>query len=90
MSAFPRIRYMALVIGCAVALAAKAEEPAAAEKWAGVDEAVVEKYAEAAGRPARAPLLPVDKGDVLLFCFLLAGAAGGFVAGYSYRALFGK
>ncbi len=55
--------------------------------WAGVDETVVEKYAEAAGRPGRAPLINTDQGDLLLFVFLLAGAIGGFVAGYSYRSL---
>lgn len=55
--------------------------------WSGVDETVVEKYAEAAGRPGRAPLINTDQGDLLLFVFLLAGAIGGFVAGYSYRSL---
>lgn len=60
---------------------------AAAAKWAGVDETVVEHYAEAAGRPPRAPVINTDQGDLLLFFFLLAGALGGFVAGYSYRML---
>ncbi len=59
----------------------------ASSTWAGVDETVVEKYAEAAGRPGRAPLINTDQGDLLLFVFLLAGAIGGFVAGYSYRSL---
>ena len=57
-------------------------------KWTGVDENVVEKFAEEAGRPARDPLINTDKGDLLLFVFLLAGTAGGFVAGYFYRGLF--
>jgi len=52
-----------------------------------VDETVVEKYAEAAGRPAREPLINTDQGDLLLFVFLLAGAFGGFIAGYAYRSL---
>ena len=53
--------------------------------WPGVDDAVVGKIAEAAGRHARAPLI---EGDLLLFCFLVAGIAGGFVLGYYFRALF--
>ena len=56
-------------------------------KWPGVDEVVVEKYAEEAGRPAHKPFINTDQGDLLLFCFLIAGAIGGFVAGYSYRSL---
>jgi len=60
-------------------------EPA---KWAGVDETVVEKYAAAAGRPARKPYINTDQGDLLLFFFLIAGSAGGFVGGYCFRELF--
>ena len=63
---------------------------AAEEKWSGVDETVVEKFAEEAGRPARDPYLNVGEGDLLLFAFLLGGALGGFVAGYYYRELFSK
>ncbi|MGD7652253.1 MAG: hypothetical protein ACQCXQ_03490 [Verrucomicrobiales bacterium] len=57
-------------------------------EWAGVDETVVEKYADAAGRPARDPYINTDQGDLLLFCFLVAGVAGGFVGGYCFRDLF--
>ncbi len=57
-------------------------------KWAGVDETVVEKFAKAAGRPPREPLINTDQGDLLLFVFLIAGTAGGFVGGYYYRELF--
>jgi cobalt/nickel transport protein len=57
-------------------------------KWPGVDEAVVQKFAENAGRPAREPLLNLGEGDIQLFFFLIAGAVGGFVAGYYYRDLF--
>jgi len=56
--------------------------------WPGVDETVVEKYAIAAGRPPHPPLLDPGEGDLLLFLFLLAGTAAGFVAGYTFRHLF--
>ena len=59
----------------------------AAEKWPGVDESVVEKYAREHGREATAPLINTDQGDLLLFAFLLAGAIGGFAAGYCWRML---
>ncbi len=59
----------------------------ASEKWPGVDESVVEKSAKEYGREARKPLINTDQGDLLLFVFLLAGAAGGFAAGYNWRML---
>ncbi len=59
----------------------------AAEKWPGVDESVVEKYAKEQGREAHAPLINTDQGDLLLFVFLIAGAIGGFAAGYYWRIL---
>ncbi len=55
--------------------------------WSGVDETVVEKYAEEHGREARDPYINTDKGDLLLFVFLLGGAVGGFIGGYSWRML---
>lgn len=55
--------------------------------WAGVDETVVEKYAEEHGRAAREPFINTDQGDLLLFVFLLAGAIGGFAAGYYWRKI---
>ncbi len=58
-----------------------------ADKWPGVDEAVVEKISREHGREAREPLINTDQGDLLLFAFLLAGAAGGFAAGYYWRVL---
>ncbi len=58
-----------------------------AEKWRGVDETVVEKVAGEHGRPARETLINTDQGDLLLFLFLLAGAVGGFAAGYYWRML---
>jgi len=59
-----------------------------AAEWAGVDETVVEKFAKEAGRSPVEPLINTDQGDLLLFVFLLAGAAGGFVGGYYFRILF--
>ena len=56
--------------------------------WEGVDKTVVEKFAAEAGHPAREPYINTDQGDLLLFLFLLAGAIGGFVMGYAYRAIF--
>lgn len=55
--------------------------------WRGVDEAVVERYAVERGRGAREPYINTDKGDLLLFVFLLGGAVGGFVVGYYWRML---
>ncbi|MGO8943028.1 MAG: cobalt ABC transporter permease [Syntrophobacteraceae bacterium] len=57
-------------------------------KWAGVDETVVEKFAIEANRPPQEPLINIERGDLPLLLFLLAGAAGGFAAGYSFRGLF--
>jgi hypothetical protein len=59
----------------------------AANSWSGVDESVVEKIAGEHGRHAVAPLINTDKGDLLLFVFLLAGTIGGFAAGYYWRIL---
>lgn len=58
-----------------------------ADKWAGVDESVVNKVAQEQGRKAWKPLINTDQGDLLLFVFLLAGAVGGFIAGYYWRVL---
>ena len=58
-----------------------------AERWTGVDESVVEKFASEHGREAHDPLINTGQGDLLLFVFLLAGAVGGFAGGYSWRML---
>ena len=60
----------------------------AESKWEGVDKTVVEKMARDAGHPPSEPLINIERGDLPLFLFLLAGAVGGFVAGYTYRGLF--
>lgn len=62
----------------------------APKSWEGVDEAVVEKIAKEHGREAQAPLIDPGSGDLLLFAFLVAGAVGGFVAGFYWRQLTGK
>ena len=59
-------------------------------KWGGIDESIVEKVAEEHGRPAWTPFINTDQGDLLLFVFLLAGAAGGFIMGYNFRRLFAE
>ncbi len=59
----------------------------AAEQWQGVDEAVVQRIAREHGREARKPLIDTGQGDLQLFAFLAAGAVGGFIAGYCWRAL---
>lgn len=64
--------------------------PAYAAGFVGVDEAVVEKFAASAGRKATPPLLDAGNGDLGLFLFLTAGALGGFVCGYCFRAMFPK
>ena len=60
------------------------------EKWSGVDESVIEKVAKEHGQEPRKPLINTDQGDLLLFVFLLAGAVGGFIAGYYWKTLVEK
>ena len=57
-------------------------------KWAGVDESVAGKFAIEANRPPQEPLINIERGDLPLLPFLLAGASGGFTAGYHFRGLF--
>jgi hypothetical protein len=77
-----------ILIFAGLLLAGPACSPGRAASWSGVDETVIEKFAEKAGRPARAPFINTDQGDLLLFVFLTAGAAAGFAAGYYFRLLF--
>ncbi|OGR30286.1 MAG: hypothetical protein A2X83_05960 [Desulfuromonadales bacterium GWD2_54_10] len=70
-----------LVLLCA------AKSPCAAEKWQGIDETVVQKIAKEHGREAKGALINTGEGDLQLFAFLVAGAIGGFVAGYYWRVL---
>ncbi len=76
---------LSMLLPLLFALPVAAQEP---PKWPGVDETVVEKYARELGREAREPYINTDQGDLLLFLFALAGAAGGFVMGYYWHKLF--
>lgn len=69
-------------------LAGPASLPGRAAAWPGVDETVIEKFAEKAGRKAREPFINTEQGDLLLFVFLVAGIVGGFIGGYNFRVLF--
>jgi cobalt/nickel transport system permease protein len=69
-------------------LTGPASLPGRAAPWSGVDETVIEKFAERAGRTAREPFINPDQGDLLLFVFLVAGIVGGFIGGYNFRILF--
>ncbi len=76
-----------IILAACILVAGSLSLSDASGKWAGVDEAVVEKYAREQGREARDPIMNTDQGDLLLFVFLLAGAVGGFAAGYYWRVL---
>ena len=82
------MKRLLLVLVCALTLGGTVSaEEAKQEKWAGIDEAVIEKYATDKGREAAEPLFNVE-GDMLLFLFALAGAIGGFVMGYYWHKVF--
>jgi len=82
------VRYVIIVVFvCLLSSIFYSLSAMAAEKWQGVDESVVQKIAMEHGREAHAPLINTDQGDMLLFVFLLAGAVGGFAAGYYWRML---
>ena len=84
------MKKMALILACSLMLCISvALAHAAEEKWPGVDDTVVGKYAREHGRPAKPGLLDLE-GDALLFAFLVAGVAGGFVMGYYYRDFMAK
>jgi hypothetical protein len=69
-------------------LAGPACPPGRTASWSGVDETVIEKFAEKAGRKASEPFINTEQGDLLLFVFLVAGIVGGFIGGYNFRVLF--
>jgi hypothetical protein len=76
-----------ILLAACMLIAAGSSLVSASEKWVGVDESVVERYAKEHGRETHEPLFNTDQGDLLLFVFLIAGAAGGFAAGYYWRVL---
>lgn len=71
-----------MLFGCMAGTGARG-----AEKWPGIDDAVVNRIAKEHGREPGSSFLPEAEGDLQLFLFLLAGAVGGFVAGYYWRVL---
>lgn len=81
-------RALLMLIFAGFLLAGPACPGGRAASWSGVDETVIEKFAEKAGRTASGPLINTDQGDLLLFVFLLAGIVGGFIGGYNFRILF--
>ena len=72
---------LSLFRACHFAIASEA-------KWGGIDEGIIEKVAREHGRIAWTPFINTDQGDLLLFAFLLAGVAGGFILGFYWRKLF--
>ena len=84
-----KIIILAFVL-CCISFGSVLANESESASWSGVDESVVEKFAVQAGRPPRDPYINTDQGDLLLFVFLLAGACGGFVAGYYFRMLFSR
>ena len=76
---------IARIIAAVVLLTAAAVH--AEEKWQGIDDAVVNRIAREHGREVHKSLIDTGEGDLQLFVFLLAGAVGGFVAGYYWRVL---
>ena len=81
-------KWIPILIVAGILLTGPMSTSGRAASWSGVDETVIEKFAEKAGRPAWKPFINTDQGDLLLFVFLLAGAIGGFAAGYWFRVLF--
>lgn len=61
--------------------------PSFGAKWDGVDDTVVGKFAETAGRKAVDPGF-FGQGDIPVFMFLTAGVVGGFFIGYFFRQIF--
>ena len=84
----PRWVILSILISAILLLSTLPSLPeAAAEKWSGVDKSVVENIAKEHGREAKSPLINTEQGDLLLFVFLIAGAVGGFAAGYYWKTL---
>ena len=84
----PRTKKAILFLSFAIMMLVGASFSSASPKWQGVDESVVEKVARENGREAWTPFINTDQGDLLLFVFLIAGTAGGFMLGFYWRKLF--
>jgi hypothetical protein len=80
--------FLRIAVVVAVGLGVFAGAVYASEPWQGVDDTVVGKFAREAGRPPSKAFIDTDQGDLLLFCFLVSGTAGGFIAGHTFRGLF--
>ncbi len=81
-------RAMAILLLTGLLFTGPACQAGRAASWSGVDETVIEKVAEQAGRKPSEPLINTEQGDLLLFVFLVAGMIGGFIGGYNFRILF--
>ena len=81
------MKRLLIILFCVLTLTGVVSAEEKKEKWAGIDEAVIEKYATDKGMKAAEPLFNVE-GDMLLFLFALAGAIGGFVMGYYWHKVF--
>jgi cobalt/nickel transport system permease protein len=79
--------FRVMLVGSLILFCVIADPLFAGEKWPGVDEAVVNRIAREHGRVERPALFPTAEGDLQLFMFLMAGTAGGFIAGYYWRVL---
>jgi hypothetical protein len=84
----PRRILAAVALGACFVGAFFAKRRTEASEWPGVDESVIGRFVAEAGRPAPRPLFDWVRGDTLLFAFLWAGLAAGFLLGFWGRALF--
>jgi hypothetical protein len=86
-------RHTVSQLACAEAMLGAASctvSPGGDGRWPGVDEAVVGRLAQEAGRSSSNPIIDWVHGDSLLFAFLCAGLVAGFVLGFFGRALFAE
>lgn len=82
----PHRKWIVLILAVVVLLIALASLDQRTQ-WDGIDVAVVGRYGTELGREPWTPFINLQ-GDALLFAFTVAGALGGFAAGYYWRELF--